>query len=167
MPEHEEYGIVPDYKPHEYVWLKNKLSLDLCSIDDEVMEMASLIQQAGELTSTAIEIRETAKEEYERSKAQAADVLRKTPDPKGKQRSETAIQSELLLSNEVEQKAKELSKSRLDASLWQSLTEAFRSKNSAIRIVADLLNSGYLTPNTIYEKRKKDIRNARNAAANS
>jgi len=159
MPETDEHGIVPSYKPHEYIWLKRRVGLDIPSIDDEVMEIPSLIQQAGELTSTAIEIRELAKEDYERAKAHAAETLRNTSDPKGKQRSETAIQSQLILSPEVEQRGKELSASRLDAALWQSLTEALRSKNSAIRVVADLLNSGYLTSSSITEKRRRDIRN--------
>ena len=164
MPEHDEYGIIPEYKAHEYVWLRNKLQLDLCNIDDEIMEIPSLIQQSGELTSTAIEIRESAKDDYEREKAKAADILRNTHDPDGKKRSETAIQSQLLLSDNVDKAGKELSKARVDAALWQSLTEAFRSKNSAIRVVADLVNSGYLTTSSIYEKRRKEIRNARPTA---
>ena len=161
MPETEEHGIVPVYKPHEYIWLKRRLALDLPNIDDDIMEIPSLIQQAGELTSTAIEIRETAKEDYERAKAHAAEILRNTSDPKGKQRSETAIQSQVVLSPEVEQRGKELSTCRLDAALWQSLTEALRSKNSAIRVVADLLNSGFLTSSSIMEKRRREIRNVK------
>ena len=161
MPETDEHGIVPSYRPHDYVWLKRRLSLDLMNIDDDIMEIPSLIQQAGELTATAIEIRETAKEDYDRAKAQAAELLRNTTDPKGKQRSETAIQSQLGLSPQVEQRGKELSSCRLDAALWQSLTEALRSKNSAIRVVADLLNSGFLTSSSIIEKRRRDIRNVK------
>lgn len=158
MPESDEFGITPSYKPHEYVWLRRRLTLDLCNIDDEIMEIPSLIQQAGELTSTAIELRELAKEDYEREEAKAADILRTTPDTKGKQRSETAIQSEIPLSDDVKASLVELSRCRLDAALWQSLTEALRSKNSAIRVVADLLNSGFLTSSSIYDKRRKELR---------
>lgn len=165
MPENEEFGVTPAYKPHEYVWLKKRLSLDLCNIDDDIIELPQLIQQAGELTSVAIELREVAKDDYERAKAHVADTLRNTPDPKGKQRSETTIQSQVLLDGELEDRSKELSKCRLDAALWQTLTEALRSKNSAIKVVADLLNSGFLTSSSIYDKRRRELRNARTTAS--
>lgn len=159
MAEHPEYGIIPTYKPEEYVWLKERLPIDLMRVDEEVIELPTLIQRSGEFTSSAIELREAAKEILERQKAIAAEALRTTPNQSGKQRSETAITSEIPLSEDVQAASAQYGVCRLDAALWQTLTEAFRSKNTSIRVVADLLNSGYMTPSTIQNRRRQDMRN--------
>lgn len=161
MPENSDYGIVPTFRPTEYVWLKQRLKIDLLSIDEEIIEMPGLIQQAGELTATAIEIRETAENELKHTIAHTAEYLRTTPTPKGKSRSETQIQSEVGLSDDVKAKQNSLGEARLDASLWMALTESLRRKDSGIRVVADLLNSGFLTASSVLDKRRKEIRNAK------
>jgi hypothetical protein len=160
MPESEDYGIVPSFKPEEYVWLRSRIGIDQLRIDEEVIELPTLIQKAAEFTASAIELREVSKEEVQRAQAQVADQLRQTLTPNKKHRSETMIASEIYLSSYLQGKMEEHSKARLDAALWGSIVEALRSKNSAIRVIADLLNTGFITPNAIMDKRRKEIRNA-------
>ena len=152
-------GIAPTHRPDKYFWLKNKLELDLMDITEEVIKMPVLMQDAGEFTAMAIEIRESAKEDLERTIAQVAENLRNTTTPSGKQRSETAIASAIPLSPLVEQKQKELSEARLDAALWTSLVNSLRDKSTKIHVIADQINSGFITPSSIQEKRRKEIRN--------
>lgn len=155
-----ESEVVPTYKPDIYNWLRRRLPLDLLGISEDVQEIASLIQKAGELSAMANEIREATKEDLERTVAQEAEKLRITPTPKGKDRSESMITSQVPLSNLVAQKKKDLGEARLDAALWASLVDGLRSKSAMIRVTADLINSGYITTSSILEKRRKDIRNA-------
>ena len=150
--------IEPSFQREKYVWLRGKLYLDLLMIDEELIQIPSLIQEAGEMTSTAIEIREAAKDDLDKTTAQVADTLRCTPNPKGKDRSESTIQSELPLSPLIEEKKKAYGNARHDAALWSTLTESLRRKDSAIRVVADLLNSGFLTTSSIMSIRQKEIR---------
>lgn len=150
----------PEFKSEEYDFLKSHLSLDMMDLDEQVMQLPVLIQRASEAASEAIEIRETAKDDLELAQSIAADKLRGVQTPKGKWRTETQITSEIPIDSDVQKKKEALSLARLDASLWQSLVEGFRSKNSAIRVVADLLNAGYMTPASIQEKRRQDL-NAR------
>ncbi len=161
MAENTEYGIVPSFKPEEYVWIKKRLYIDTSAIDDEIICMPELIQQTGEYTSTAIEIRETAENELKHTIAHVAEYLRISPTTKGKTRSETQIQSEIGLSDEVKTKQEALSTARLDAALWSVLVDSLRKKDSGIRVIADLLNSGFLTASSIRDKRRKEIRGAK------
>lgn len=153
-----DYGIVPTYKAHEYVWIRNRVHTDLLALDDEIIETPTLIQQAGEITCTAIEVRETTKNELEYVLSQSGEQLRNIPLPAGQRRSETAISSQIYLSPEVQAKQNELSEARLNASLWSNLTESLKSKNMGIRVAADLINSGWLTSQSVMDKRRKDIR---------
>lgn len=151
--------IEPTFEVEKYRWIKNKLPLDLLNVDEELIELPVILQQASEFVSSAIEIRERAKDDLEQITSELADALRKVPlEGTGKFRSETQIDKQIPLSPLYRDKQDALGIARLDASLWQSLTDAIRTKSSSIRIAADLLNSGFLTPSYIREKRRKDIR---------
>ena len=161
MPENSDYGIVPSFRPEEYVWIKQKLRIDLLEISDEIIELPGLIQKAGEYTSAAIEIREAAENELKYTIAERSEFLRTNATPKGTKRSETQIQSEVGLFPEVKAKQEALGEARLNASLWQIITESLRRKDSGIRVAADLINSGYLAKDSIVAKRRSEIRNAK------
>lgn len=167
MAENTEHGIVPSFRSEEYVWLKQRLKIDAMSIDREIIDMPELIQKSGEYTSTAIELREAAENELKQTSARVAERLRLTPNlgkdgkQDGKARSETQILSEIPLSDEVKERQQELSVARLDAALWAVLTESLRRKDSGIRVMADLINAGFLTAGHILDKRRQEIRNAK------
>lgn len=161
MPEKSDPNIMPSFKPENYIWLRRRLPIDTMDLGQEISDMPTLVQEAGEITSQAIEIREAAKEDVDRVIAQEADKLRNAPRPSGKARSETGIASEVFLSPLLESAQKELRVARLDASLWQTLTESMRRKDSAIRVIADLLNSGFLTSSSFTNKRRQEIRDVK------
>jgi len=152
-------NISPTFKKERYEWLRTKTALDLFEIDNEVIEMSVLLQEAGEYTALANEYKERAKEELIRTSAAIAHSMRFDMSD-GKKKSETTIESMIPIYPEYIAKLQELDSARLDAALWSSLTDALRSKSMAIRVAADLLNSGYLTPDYIRNKRRKEIREA-------
>lgn len=148
----------PKFRADKYRWLKARVKLDLLSVDEELSELPVIIQEACECTAMANEIRESTKDEFEITCAQIADDLRSKPDEKGKFPSETAVGSQIPLSPLYKEGAASLSEARLDASLWASVTEALRTKSSALRVSADLITAGYLTTNYLMEKRRDEIR---------
>lgn len=150
--------MTPSFESEKYVWLKKRLSIDQVAIDEEVCEIPVLVQESAEFTALAIEIREAAKEDLDRSTAQIAETLRNSPEPGGRRRSETAIASSIPLSPVLAEKQKLLSEARLDSALWSSLTEALRRKDSALKTIAELIMSGMLTTSSIYQKRRKELR---------
>lgn len=150
----------PSFKTDTYNFLRSKLPLDLMTIEESLVEMPTLVQQAGEATSAAIEIRDTAEEELKQTKAQVANDLRREL-VNNKARSESTIDSMIPLDERFLRKQEELSTARFDASLWMGLVESLRRKDSAIRTAADLLNSGFLTRDFITSKRRSDIRSVK------
>lgn len=150
---------VPHFQPEKYVWLRSQTSLDLMEMDEAVMQMGVLIQEAGEYCALANERRETAKDELEQVKAQVAEYLR-GQDYKGKQRSESMIESQLPTYPDCVNSQLKLSAARQDAALWASVVEALRAKSMQIRVAADLLNSGFLTADHIRNHRRRQIREA-------
>lgn len=131
--------------------------MDLIDIDEELIRMPVLIQDAGESCAIANELRESAKEEFERMKAHIAQQVREAPTT-GKARSETMIESQLPLYEPYKLKQTELGQARLDAALWMTIIEALRAKSMAMRVAADLLNSGFITSDHVRNKRRREIR---------
>jgi len=150
---------VPSFQSEKYVWLRAHCSLDLMEMDEAVMQMGVLIQEAGEYCALANERRESAKDELEQVKAQVAEYLR-GQEYKGKQRSESMIESQLPTYPDCVNSQLKLSAARRDAALWASVVEALRAKSMQIRVAADLINSGFLTQDHIISRRRKQVREA-------
>jgi hypothetical protein len=142
----------PVYAVEKYRWLKQQRQLELLDLETEVMRMPVLLQECGELTAIAIEIRESAKDEVEKVKAKVGADLRDG------NRSETAIDKMIPLDPRYTEAQAVLSETRLDASLWQSLMESLRTKSSGMRVAADLIGVGFITQASIMQKRRREIR---------
>lgn len=160
MPQEIDFP-TPNFKREKYLWLRRQLEVDQLNIDTDLMEIPVLLQEVGEMTAFSLEIRDSAKEALEITKAEIADELRKTPDENGKTRSESTITSLLPLDPKYKQRLAELSEARLDATLWQSLSNAMQRKDSAIRVTADLITCAYISRDYILGKRRSEIRNVK------
>jgi hypothetical protein len=150
--------IEPDFRRERFRFLKNKVQLDLLSVDEALEEIAVLVQDAGECVALANEIRDTAKNELAIAEAEEADRLRQTTTIKGKPPSDYAIPSMLHLCDSVKKATEAYSGARLDAALWATIVNGLMTKSSAIRTAADLISSGYLTTNYLREQRRAQIR---------
>lgn len=150
--------IKPTFRTSKYEWLRSHAQLDLMDMDEQVMQMPVLLQEAGECTALANEIRERAKDTLKHTAASLAHALRE--DKSNGKRSESTIEASVPIYPEYINKLTELSTARLDASLWEALTDALRSKSMAIRVAADMLTSGWITADYIRNKRRREIREA-------
>lgn len=143
---------IPTYKPEKYNWLKAQRQIELLNLENEVMRIPVLLQECGEITSTAIEIRESAKDELDRIKSIVASDIRKEGH------SETAIASMVPSDERYINAVAQLSEARLDAGLWNSLMDSLRTKSSGLRVIADLIASGFVTQASIMQKRRQELR---------
>lgn len=159
MPDNTEEDIIPSFRSEKYKWLRSQVSLDLMEIDEAVMQMGVLIQEAGECCALANEIRELARDNFERVKANIGEYLRDI-EFKGKLRSESMITAQAPTYPDYITAQAQVSCARRDASLWATVVEALRAKSMQIRVAADLLNSGFITSDFIRQKRRKQIREA-------
>lgn len=155
----DESNSIPTFRSDKFSWLKTQLSLDLMDMDEEVMRMGVLLQEAGEAVALANEIRDSTKDDLERVKAQVGEYLRNEPY-KDKQRSESMIDSQIPTYQDYKDAQIKLGSARLDAALWATVMEALRTKSMQIRVAADLLNSGFLQKDHIIAKRRREIRTA-------
>ena len=151
----------PKFEPKKYAWFRVKTQIDLMEIDEEVSQMPTLLQDAGELTCSAIEARDSSKELLSQVRSEIAAELRATKTESGKPKSETQIESEIELSSKFKEQQDLLSQARQDAGLWINLMEALRTKAAQLRTAADLISSGYITRDYISNKRRDEIRKAR------
>ena len=152
---------IPTLNPEKYEFLKRFVQIDPIDIDEEVATMSTLIQDCGECASLAVEMKDQAKEALETAKAEACEALRSTPTEKGKERTETAISTQYQLDKNYQEKQELLREARYNAALWTTLQSSLQSKSYSLRVVADLIQSGFLTRDYIVEKRRKEIREAK------
>lgn len=154
----EQEQILPSFKKEQFIWFKARRELDLLRVDEDLMELPSLVQEAGECCAIANEFRDQAKEEFEVVKANLAQQLRDLPLNGGKVRSETMVESQLRLYEPYTAAQQKYQQARLDSALWATMIESMRIKSHSCRVVADLLNSGFLTVDYVRQRRRRDIR---------
>ena len=152
--------ITPTFMEDRYSWIRSRIPLDLLTLDEALEELPSLIQEAGELTSAAIEIREVARQELSLIESQIAERLRNSTSG-SRPASETTIQSKIPLDSEYQEAQKSLGTSRLDAALWGNLVESLRKKDSSIRTSSELMISGWISKDFVLERRRREIRNVK------
>lgn len=147
-----------------YERLRSKLKLDPLDLDQELIELPLLIQEAAELTAHRVTSRDRAKNALDVAMAQAADHLRRAPvaDGKGgtKLRSEAQIETEIPLYDNVQEAITKMEDAKLELALWQALCDALRAKRDSLKLYADLTISGYLSPNVALSERKTEIRSS-------
>ena len=150
-------NLEPTFAVEKYRWLRQRVRLDLLYIDEDIQELPVLLQEAGELTAAALENRESTKADLEMQESAVADRLRR-PSDGSKIPSETAIASMIALDDDYKRLQQELSIARLNASLWQNLMEALRSKSALVRASADLIQASFISTSYYVDKRKKEMR---------
>lgn len=151
----------PTFRTDRYLFIKRRLDLDLSDLDIEVAEMPALMQDCGECTAIANEIKDAAKEELERVEAETAEELRRTVTAGGKPPSESSIESRLPTFKQVQDALAIFQIARLDAVLWQSLMSALQSKSYSLGNIATLVSAGFTTRDHLIERRRQQINRVR------
>ena len=132
-----------------YDALKAALAIDLSQLDDTLIRCPQLMQDAGELSAEALFLERAADLTLDVITASVSSQLRNDGVDAGrKQRSEAAITSELPNNEEYQMARNAYDSARLDSSLCQSLANSMRERVRTIIKVGDLIQAGYITPNS-------------------
>jgi hypothetical protein len=151
-------NLEPKFMTDRFRILRGKVSLDLLRLDENTETLPSLIQESGECAGYAMEIRDTLKEDLKF--VYATEFSRLKSPPEGKTPSDVVTDNEVIASDAYQQKLKEYQEARLDAMIWQNLANSLDKKSFSINTSAQLIISGYITRDSIIERRRKEIRTA-------
>lgn len=150
----------PYFRVEKYRFLRARTAIDMLNVDEDLAEVSTLIQDASECASAAIDARDGMKDELARIEALVCAELRNQPGASGKPKSETQVASEFPLDARYQEVQTLLAKAKLDANLWQALSDSLRTKSANLRDVVALVVAGYVTRDTIMQKRRQEIRDA-------
>jgi hypothetical protein len=153
-------GIAPRQGTDEYLFYKSKLFTDTLHLDTEFEQIAVFMQEVTEQAATSAALEKSAKVALIEVTARAASELREQVLPSGKARSESQINSEVVLSPEVQAAQDTMAGISFDNDLWQGLVSSFRSKGSAMKSAAELVTVGYVTRDHLDNARRQEIRQA-------
>ena len=148
----------PKFMTARYRELKVKCYVDILLIDEELQQVPVLVQDAGEFAALAIEIRDTAKDALDLSRASLSNGVRIQSSGMTKAPSDQRVEDEVLTQDPYQRALAEYQQARLDARLWQNLANSLDKKSFALNMVGQLIISGFLTRDNITNKRRKEIR---------
>lgn len=136
--------------------LRNHLGLDLADLETAFMRTPSILQQAGELVAEADEAVNTCRHELDIAKAEAAERYRDSGVT-----VEARIASMVPLDSTVRLCNRRLIAARFEMEVCESLYKALEVQSRLLSRAADMIVSGFITPNVINERRRAEIRRAR------
>lgn len=139
-----------------YNHIKTKLVIDPVRLTEELVELPQYQSDASEAVAECQRVRDEAKDYLEITIAGAAANIR-YDENNAKKPSEAQIESELLLNEEVQTAMETLRDAEYNLNLWKALADGLRSKSFAISKIADLIQSGYTTPTSLYAERRTNI----------
>ena len=144
--------------PEKYANLRAKLAIDLLRFDQELIEIPQLVQEAAELAAQATERRETCKHLRDIAMADAAYAMRSV---EGKAPSETAIASQVVLVDLVQDARNELISAERDADTWKALVYALQNKKEVLRTISEQILAGFMSPTSFVADARKEINEVR------
>lgn len=141
-----------------YDALVPQLRISLLEIDKELMQGAQLVQECAELSADANSWEQEAKLTLDIVIADASARLRSPEDKAKKVPSETAIQSQLPLEEDVQEARLEYDNAKHLASICSSLVGSMREKARLIGKACDMTVAGYVTPSSYAPRRPQIMR---------
>jgi len=149
----------------QYERLKRSLPLDQLRIDEEIMELPMLMQEAAELAASLREEERTAIHDYEIAKSEAAQRLRSTTDEKGKAPSEASISSRLNAEVDVQNARRDVEQTKYDADVATALASNLHEKRYTLLKFADMMLAGFITPTSINRDERAALAEQKRARA--
>lgn len=146
-----------DRLQQRYDNLSRRLRIDMADVDNELVDMPMLVQEAAELATDANDVENLAHLDYDVARAEYGQRLRLEND----RISEARIESSMPLDPIVVQARVGYERAKIDSALCAALVSALRTKSSLLQKAADMMLAGWITPNAAYERRRAEINQAR------
>lgn len=148
------------HNEEHYERLRQALRIDPMRIDEDLIELPPLLQEAGEFTAEAARARDRAEFNLKTTLAEVADAIRTDPD-RPKQPSEAEIDKRLPMDKEVIDAQEKLVTAKYEFSMWMSVVEGLRSKGDSLKTTANLIVSGYVSSGAAYSDRRRELHEKR------
>lgn len=139
-----------------YAEITSSLRINILGIDQDLMAMPQLVQQAAELAADANADEHASKLAMDIIMAEASARLRE-PEEGQKARSETQIASQLILEPDVQAARQAYDESRLTSAKCSALLGSMRDKSRLLGKTCDLVVAGFITPSS-YSPRRVALR---------
>lgn len=143
--------------PDTYHALRAQLPIDIGDLDNDLMKMPQLVQDAAELAIAAADEENACQLALDVIKAQVGQQLREQQE----KITEAAIERSLPLFEEVQDARVAVNHAKTYAKLCDDLVRSLRTKSSLLQKASDLIIAGYITPAAAYERRRAAINDAR------
>jgi hypothetical protein len=135
----------------EYLALRSQLPIDFADLDNEVMKMPALVQDASELAVAAMNDENACLLAYDIIKAEIGQQLRAAQE----RITEAAIERSLPLYEQVLEARSAYNHAKTYARLCDDLVKALRGKSTLLQKASDLIIAGYITPAATYRRRRE------------
>jgi hypothetical protein len=146
--------------PDDYNALCARLGLDLEDLDNELMKMPPLVQEAAELAAIAMNDENACHLALDIIKAEVGLQLRQEQE----KITEAAIERLLPLSVEVQEARSNYNHAKTYAGLCGDLVRSLRTKSSLLQKACEMTVAGFITPSAAYERRRAAMNAARQEA---
>jgi hypothetical protein len=134
------------------------LKIDMLRLDEEIVQLASNVQEACEWAAKAIAIKDEVKNSAAVAKAFVTRRLRQESGlDGGKVWSDARLDKEVILEPEALQAERDIIDAEAFAAKWQSLVKGWLSKQESLKNISMLTNSGFLAPNVAYNMRREEL----------
>lgn len=138
------------WREGDYGRLRAKLVIHREALDDEVIELPELVAEVNEIAIAAGARADRFAHERKLKAYQVSADLRED----GSKRSEAALSAAVELDEEVQEATLKADKARTSYQFWSRLCDAFRSKQSSLKRLAELMGAGYMASSSVSDVRK-------------
>ena len=139
--------------------LRNKLGIDLLNLDQELMEMPVLVQDAAEQAALANDEERAARHNFDLVQSEAARKLRSIPEGSDKKPpSEEKLKSLLPLEEDVANARIAYDAAQTTSAVANALVSSLREKARMLQKISDLIIAGYITKNFAVDNSRQAIR---------
>ena len=140
-----------------YEALSKRLFIDELRLDEEIIELPQLLQDVNEFVASATHERDKAQYDLKLTTADVSREIRAESATSTKRPTEAAIETEIVLNERVQQATITYENAKYVLARWQALSESVRAKGYALKNIADLVVSGFITPNALVDRRRTEV----------
>jgi hypothetical protein len=136
-----------------YSRLRARLIIDKASLDEELVDMPSLLHDALECAANAIAVRDDAKRDLDYVTADASMELRN----REKKPAEMAIPGMVQLTQPVQDALSKYDSANNDLAFWNAIVQGMDAKQTSLKALVQLSAQGYFTVNSAVENRREEV----------
>lgn len=137
-----------------YARLRPRLMIDKLSLDDELIDMPTLLHEALEAAANATTMRDEAKRELDYISADVGMTLRNQTEKKP---TEGQVSQLVTLDQDVVTAVQKFDDAKSNLAFWQTMVNGLEAKQTSLKGLVQLASLGYFTVNSAIEERRAEL----------